>query len=156
MRHVLLKLEAMLCALEALEGERCIPFCMLEAVEVILRALEVLEVMRCVLWVPEVVPYLPEVLEGVRCLCRSVCWRLWRVCAMYRKRWRGMLYLLEVPDVMRCVLLCMLEAVEYVRYVLELVVVVFHALKVLEGVRCMPLCMLEPWRAYAVCWSCWR
>jgi len=123
MRHVLLKLEAMLCALEALEGERCIPFCML---------------------------------EGVRCLCRSVCWRLWRVCAMYRKWWRGMLYLLEVPDVMRCVLLCMLEAVEYVRYVLELVVVVFHALKVLEGVRCMPLCMLEPWRAYAVCWSCWR
>ena len=54
---------------------------MLEAVEVEVCLLEVLEVMHCVLLC------MLEAVEGGFCL-------------------------LEVPDVMRCVLLCMLEAVE--------------------------------------------
>ena len=43
---------------------------------------------------------------------------------------------LEVPEVMRCVLLCMLEAVEGGLCLLE-------ALEVPEVIRCLLLCMLE-------------
>ena len=39
----------MLCVLEALECIHCMPLCMLLAVEVIVYALEALEVMRCVI-----------------------------------------------------------------------------------------------------------
>jgi hypothetical protein len=71
----------------------------------------------------------------------------------------GMLRLLEVLEVMRCVVLCMLEAVESVGYAgdavgircaLLVLEVVLYMLEMLEGV-CVPLCML---RVYAHCWSC--
>ena len=62
----------------------------------------------------------------------------------------GMLYLLvlrrdcaqstKVPEVMRFVLLCMLE--------------VFGALEVMEVMRCVPLCIWRPWRVGSVCWTC--
>src|SRR6266480_2387227 len=71
----------------------------------------------------------------------------------------GGLCLLEVPEVMRCVLLCMLEAVEGGFYLLKVLKVLEsmrwmleavegglclrEALEVLEMMRCVLLCMLE-------------
>jgi len=49
----------------------------------------------------------------------------------------------EVPEVMRCVLLCMLE--------------VFEALEAMEEMRCVPLCIWRLWRVgsgYLMCWTC--
>jgi len=46
----------------------------------------------------------------------------------------------EVPEMMRCVLLCMLE--------------VFEALEVMEEMRCVPLCIWRPWKVGSVCWTC--
>lgn len=58
--------------------------------------LEVLEVMRCVLWVPEVMPYLPDVLEGVRCVPLCMLEAVEVVCYVLEAV-EGMLCLLEVP-----------------------------------------------------------
>jgi hypothetical protein len=60
-------------------------------------------------------------------VCYSVCWRQWRLSsvaggvesgggarddALYATLLPALLKVLEVPEVMRCVLLCTLEAVE--------------------------------------------
>ena len=80
--------------------------CVLEAVEVMLYLLEILDGVRCVLL------RMPEAVEGVR-------------------------YVLEVPEVMCCMLLYTLEAVDGVRYVLELQEVMHH---IAIGAGCHALC----------------
>ena len=96
---------------EVPEVKRCVLLCMLEAVEGWVYLLEALEVkvldVLDVLKVPKVLDVL-DVLDvlgrvGGDALCGTPYnWRLWRVGYV----------LLEVLEVMRCVLLCMLEAVE--------------------------------------------
>jgi hypothetical protein len=54
------------------------------------------------------------------------------------------LEVLEVPEVMRCTLLSMLEIVEGGLCVLE----------VLEVTRCVLLCMLEAVEVGLCCWGC--
>ena len=49
-----------------------------------------------------------------------------------------LLDVLDVPEVMRCVLLCMLEAVEFSKFA-----GVSEVLGMLEVIRCALLCMLE-------------
>ena len=68
--------------LEALEGVRR----MSEAVEVMPCALEALEVVRCVLWVPQ------RALCAAFCMLEpwrayAMCWSCCRLCAMYYRRW---------------------------------------------------------------------
>jgi len=81
-------------------------------------------------------------------VCYSVCWRPRRVGSVY---WRYC-EVVEVPYVIRCVQLCMLEAVEGGIWMLE----------VPEVIRCVLLCMLEVvegtlclWRRRR-CRRCWR
>ena len=57
----------------------------------------------------------------------------------------GVLCLLEVPEVMRCVLLRVLKVVEGMLCLLELP----------EVMRCVLLCILELWRVGSVCWRYW-
>ena len=69
-------------------------------------------------------------------MCYSVCWRLWRVRSGFGGAGGDTLCATlhaagEVPEVMRCVLLCMLEAG--------------------EGTFCLWRC----W-CYSVCWKLWR
>ena len=52
------------------------------------------------------------------------------------------LCLLEVPEMIRCVLLCMLEAVKGILCLLE-GLETLEVPEVPEMTRCMPLCMLE-------------
>ena len=75
------RLEVVLRALEMLDGMHPVLLCMLEAVEGSLCLLEVLEmpeVMRCVLEAAEVALKALEVLEGVYCVLggREERWRL--------------------------------------------------------------------------------
>ena len=72
------------------------------------------------------VPEVPEVLEMMRCV---------QICML--EAVEGRFSLLEVPEVMRRVLLCMLD--------------VFEALEVM---RCVPLCIWRRWRVGSVCWTC--
>jgi len=143
----------LLCMLEVVDDELCL-----------LEVLNVPEVMRCVLLC---------ILEAV---VGSVCWRCWGGCAVFgsvcRRLWkwlclREVLEVLEVPEVMRCVLLCILEAVVgslcwrcwggcavfgsvrwrvwrwlCLREVLE-VSEMLEASEVPEVMRCLLLCMLE-------------
>jgi len=55
----------------------------------------------------------------------------------------------EELEVMRCVLLCMLEAPKSEFYLLE----VFEVLEVMRRVQ---ICMLEAGRVSSVCWRRWR
>ncbi len=105
---------------------------------------------RCgdVCWKLEVVLYALEMLEGVRHVYCSVYWRLWSfrnllemlevldvpevVCRLYA----GGCGMREVLEVMRCVLLCMLEAVDGELCLQE-------ALEAAEVVCCVLVCMLE-------------
>jgi hypothetical protein len=74
--------------LKALKVMLCVLPCTLEATEGGLCLLEALEVMCCVLLC---LPEVSEVLKVMRCVLQavvdSVCWRLWKVCAvcMYTK-----------------------------------------------------------------------
>jgi len=61
----------------------------------------------------------------------------------------GGLCLQEVPEVMRCVLLCMLEAVEG-RICLQ------EVLEVLEAMRRVLLCMLDAVGVSSICSRCQR
>ena len=67
-----------------------------------------------------------------------VRWRLWTVGSVC---WRYVLDVLDVPEGIRCVLLCMLEAVDGGLCLLELRVL--DVLDVPEVTRCVLLCMLE-------------
>ena len=98
--------------------------------------LEVSEVMRCVLL------SMLEAVEGVLCSVggRRRCARGARgaggdaqCAALYAGSCGGQALLLEVPEVIRCVLLCILEAVEGELCLLE----------ELEATLCMLLCMPE-------------
>ena len=53
-----------------------------------------------------------------------------------------------VLEVIRCVLLCILEALEVVRCVL------LSTMEVPEAIRCVLLYMRTPWRMGSVCWRC--
>src|SRR6266480_812653 len=85
----------LLCMLEAVEGV----LCLLQAVEGTTLFMELLEVSE--------VLEVSEMLEAMRRVL-SVCWRPLRVGSV---RWRCC-EVRDMPEVTRCVLLCMLEAVE--------------------------------------------
>jgi len=55
---------------------------------------------------------------------------------------------LEVPEVIRCVLLCMMEAVEGSLCLLEV-------LEVPEVMRCVLSVCWRPRRVGSACWRCW-
>ena len=86
---------------------------------------------------------------------RSNCWRACAVCCSCTlEAGEGGLsslemLVLEVPQVIRCVLLCMLEAVEGRLMLLGL-------LEVPEMMRCALLDMLEAVEVGSVRWRCWR
>ncbi|SRR6266480_5194545 len=131
-------------ALETLEGMCRVPLCMREAVEDALYLLEVVEAMHCVLrGILEAVEValclleMPEVMCCVLfCMLEAVdgglcSWRYWSAgralfCSVNSRLWRVRYVLLEapeVPEVMRRVLLCMLEVVEGRLCLLEVLVV---------------------------------
>lgn len=56
---------------------------------------------------------------------------------------------LEVPELMHCVVLCMLGAVEGGLYLLEV-------LKMMKVMRRLLFCMLEAVEGELVYWKCWR
>jgi hypothetical protein len=142
------------------------PFRMLEAMEVIPYLLEVLEVMRYVLESLEV-RRVQEVLEGdALCAALYAGDRGWRMlCAggvrcvllcMLEAVEEGVFCLLEVIEMMRCMLLCILEIVEVVCFVLEAVEVVFGSLEVLKVMRWMRRMLLPCQRLWRFCTFCWR
>ena len=60
--------------------------------------------------------------------------------------------MLEAVEEMRCVLLCILEAVEGAICLLE----VFEVLEMSEVVCCVLLCMLGTVEGALCSWRCWR
>src|SRR6266480_4119154 len=76
-----------------------------------------------------------------------------RDCALSTKALEVVLYALEMLEGMRCVLLCMLEAVEGGFCLLE----ALEVLAALEAMRRVLLCMLEAVeRVGSVCWGGWK
>ncbi len=63
---------------------------------------------------------------------------------------------LEMPDGVCSVLVCMLEAVEGVCCVMEAVKGVLCMLEVSDGVRCVMLCTREPVEGVLCAGACWR
>jgi len=78
----------------------------------------------------------------------------------------GELCLLEMPGVIRCLLLYSLEVLEMLdvmdvirRVLLSMLEAVegdLCSLEVPEVIRCVPLCMLEDVEGGSVCWRFWR
>ena len=118
---------------------------------------------------PEGVLCVLELLEGVRRILEAVensgpyavgtvgdalCGDVLEVVLAVLKAVKVGIYLLEVlvvpevPDVMRCVLLCILEAVEGGLCLL-------NVREAPEPIRCVLLCMPEAVKVGICCWKCW-
>lgn len=105
----------MLYVFETMEGMRRVLLYTLDVVECEFGLAEVLEMMRCVLLcLPEVMHYVSlrtlETVESGHCLL-EVLKVMCRTLLYTPESMEGGLYLLEVLEVVRCVLLCMLSKV---------------------------------------------